>query len=159
MTDGVVLGLYNLPKTYKNITYKDTGLVKVKQEDIQDKISRAPLKGTLTITGIAAPVVNQLIDSGLKVRGINFLDRSSTAFEQHENPHANIVVLYNVGNEVSLNSKVSGMVLRNIIKHYESKNTLLIIETDLSKGDLLSRYDFRVTNYIRIPKVDEAVWI
>lgn len=154
----IPLELYNLPKSYSGISYSDTKLSKVMQKNIEEKVARAPNKGTLTIHGTAAPVVNQLISAGRKVRGIDFLERSADAFTMHHNPESNIVVLYNVGTEVSLNTKVGGMVLKSIIKHYAERNTLLIIETDLTKTDLLSRYDFHVTNAFKIPPKEEELW-
>lgn len=154
-----ILAIYGLPPSYASVTYKDTGLVQVRQEQLEAKVSKAPNSGSLTVTGTAAPLATQLIKEGRTVRGINFLDRSSTAFDIHQNPQANIVVLYNVGVEVSLNSKVSGMVLNSIVQHYSERPTLLIIETKLSGKELLQRYDFRITNHVSIPKKDEDIWI
>lgn len=156
---GIILSVYGLPPAYADIGYGDTCLSKAKQDHLEAKVPTAPNKGTLTVTGTAAPIVNQLIGLKRVVRGINFLDRSTTAFEAHENPKANVVVLFNVGMEVSLNAKVSGMVLRSIVQHYAEQPTLLIIETKLSRTELLSRYDFRVANHTIIPKKEDESWL
>jgi len=154
-----MLGIYGLPVTYAGKTYNDTGLAKIKIETLPKMIGNAPSTGTLTIQGTAAPIVNQLISDKRKVRGVNFISLSATAFEDHSLPVANVVVLYNVGVEVSTNFKISGQVFRKVLKFYANKQTLLIIETDLGKTDLLSRYDFRTTNYIKIPPKQEEIWV
>ncbi len=154
-----MLGIYGLPVSYANKGYCDTGLAKIKVEDLPKKVANAPNSGTLTLQGTAAPVVNQLLLAGRKVRGVDFIKLSATAFEEHPLPVTSVVVLYNVGVEVSTNFKISGQVLRKVIKFYSEKQTLLIIETDLAKTELLSRYDFRTTNFIKIPPKEEEIWV
>ena len=154
-----LLSIYGLPAGYFGISYKDMDMSATRQDAITKKIKNAPNDGTLTVQGTAAPIVNQLLTQGRKIRGISFTERSSTAFETHQNPTADVVVLYDVGAEVSLNGKVSGMVLANIVKYYSSRKTLLIIETDMTKTALLSRYDFNTTNFIKIIKKEKENWI
>lgn len=154
-----VLGIYGLPVSYAGKDYSDTGLAQIKIETLPKTIANAPSTGTLTIQGTAAPVINQLITDGRKVRGVNFVTLSATAFEDHILPVASVVLLHNVGTEVSTNFKISGQVFRKVLKFYADKQTLLVIETDLGKTDLLSRYDFRTTNYIKIPKQQEDIWV
>lgn len=153
----MIYGIYGLPPSYHGITYGDTQLVSVKQEQLREKVSNAPNSGTLTVQGTAAPIVNQLLKTR-KVRGIDFVERSTSAFDQHTNPHAEVVVLYGVGSEVSMNGKVSGLVLRNLVEYYRNRKTLLVIETHLSKQELLSRYDFKVTNFMKILRKEEEIW-
>ena len=154
-----MLNIYGLPVSYAGKGYHDTGLVKTKIETLPDKVANAPNNGTLTIQGTAAPVINQLLDLGKKVRGVDFIQLSATAFEQHDLPVTPVVLLYNVGIEVSTNFRISGQVLRKVIKFYSEKRTLLILESDLTKTELLSRYDFRVTNFIKIPPKEEEIWL
>jgi len=154
-----MLNVYGLPVAYAGKTYNDTGLTKAKAKEIEGKITKAPSKGTLTINGTAAPIVNQFINDGRKVRGVDFTVINSKAFEEFSLPVSSVVLLYNVGVEVSTNFKISGQVFRKILKFYSEKNTLLIIETDLTKTELLSRYDFRVTNFIKIPQKEEEIWV
>jgi hypothetical protein len=151
--------VYNLPDSYFGIGYKDTKLSAARQEVIAGKIENVPSKGTLVIQGTAAPVVNQLLTTDKKIRGICFTERSQSAFETYQNPAANIIVLYDVGMEVTLNSKVSGMVLNSILKHYSGRNTLVIIETHLTKTELLSKYDLNVVNFIKIELKAQEAWI
>ena len=151
-------GIYGLPPSYADVTYKETDLIPIKQLDLAKKIANAPNKGTLTIQGSAAAVVNQLIEDR-KIRGIDFLDRDNAAFEAFDNPSADVVVLYNVGSEVSLKGTVPGMVLGKIVKHYSNRKTLLIIETKYTKAKLLERYDFAATNFIKILLKPEKAWL
>jgi len=151
--------IYGLPSAYADMSYEDTGLSKVKQEGIKKTIERAPAKGTLTIQGTAGPIVTQLINNGRKVRGIDFIAFSSNAFAEHTMPISDVVLLYNVGIEVSTNFNISKQVFAKIRKYYTERNVLLIIETDLGKTDLLSKYDFRVTNFLRVPNKEETIWV
>ena len=159
MTEQHLYRIYGLPVSYQNVRYSDTVLSKIKQQDIMDKIARAPNRGLLAIQGTAAPVVNQLLEANRKTRGIDFIEVSATAFENHLFPLASVVVLYNVGSEVSTNFNISGQVLRKIIKFYNENNTLLIIETDLAKSELLRRYDVNIVNFIKLQPKPEEAWI
>jgi hypothetical protein len=159
MSSSAVYTVYGLPTTYHGIGYADTGISKAKQEDLEKKVPSAPMSGTLVVQGLAAPIINQFITLGKKVRGIDFLKFSASAFDEHQYPVADVVVLYNVGVEVSTNFSISGQVFRKILKQYSEHKTLLIIETNLGKTDLLSRYDFRVVNFVKIDKKPEDVWI
>ena len=150
--------IYNLPIVYAEIGYEDTALIKVKQEHIEELIPKAPYSGTLTIQGTAAPVVNQLMEQR-SVRGIDFNVRSEDPWGTHQNPSADVVVLYNVGSEVAMKGTVGGLVLANIVKYYSNRRTLLVIETNMNKMELLHRYDFKATNFIKIEKKPEDVWI
>ncbi len=151
--------IYGLPTAYCNVSYKDTALIAVKQEEIQGKIANAPSKGLLAIQGNAAPIINQMLEAGKKVRGINFLERSADAFGIFENPAASVVVIYNVGSEISVNTKVSSLVLKNILKNYSNSNTLVIIETHLTKSELLSNYHVQAVNFIKIANKEEESWV
>ena len=104
------------------------------------------------------PVVNQLIKDR-KIRGIDFVYRSNTAFDNHVNPISEVIVVYGVGTEVSTNRRVSGMVLQNIIKFYHKKGALVIIETDFTKHEMLSNYDVKAPNFIKIEMPEEKSWI
>lgn len=151
--------VYGLPTSYKDIGYSETGLPKAKQLELQDKIPRAPSTGTLTIQGSAACVINHFIDLKRKVRGLDFTKLASTAFEEHNYPQSDVVLLYNVGIEVSVNTKVSSMVLQKVLKYYNGRPTLLVIETKYTKSQMLSQYDFNVTNFIKIPEKAEEIWV
>lgn len=149
---------YGLPSNYLGMTYETTALPKVKQEEIRSKIEHAPRSGTLYVKGTAAPIVNQLL-SNRSVRGLSFYDLCGTAFEQHQYPRAGVVVVLGVGDEISINTKVSSLVLNSILKSYAKRQTLLIIETGLTKTQLLEKYSVDAVNFIQIPQIKEKQWI
>jgi len=153
------LKMYNLPISYAEITFEDTELTAKRKKDLPELIEKAPVRGILYVQGTAAPIVNQLLTKGKAVRGIDFTERSSSAFEQHQNPECAIVVIYNLGAEITVNYHVPQKVINNILKHYSTRDTLIIVETDLSKNDLLNRYDINAVNYIKIPRKTEERWI
>ena len=152
------MSICGLPTAYVGITYEGTALSKVKQNSIKGKIDNAPRKGSLVIQGTAAPIVNHLMQKR-KVRGIDFIELTTNAFAEHVLPMAEVILLYNVGVEVSTNYSISSQIFNKVRKYYAGKSVLLIIETDLGKTDLLHKYDFRVTNFLRVPIKEEEVWV
>ena len=156
----VPMQVYGLPASYAEQTYESVGLSDLQQKRFTSIIARAPSTGLLAVKGEAGPVINQLMQQGRSVRGIDFAKRSSKAFEDFQNPVARVVVLYNVGLEVSVNHTISAKVLRNLLKFYKHQNTLVILETPMTKSQLLSTYDLRVANAITIAAdIEEEVWV
>jgi len=150
---------YHIPTSYLGISYCDTALSKAKQQDLETKISQAPKKGTLVVRGTAAPVINQLVEQDRLVTGIDFVQRSQTAFELHDNPKADVILIYGLGSEISVNHNVSRQVLQNLLAYYSKTDTLVVIETQLTKSDLRNNYDFIPTNFLTIQEQPEEVWI
>lgn len=159
MIQKYLYGLYELPPSYHGAVYENTALIKVKQEDIYNKVANAPQKGLLVIQGNAGPVINQLLEAKRKVRGIDFLPRCADAFGTFDNPLANVVLIYNVGSEISVSSKVTALILKNILKSYANSSTLVILETHLTKSELQNNYHIDVVNFIKIQNKEESAWI
>jgi hypothetical protein len=150
---------YNIPISYIGQTFKGTTMSGVKATRLKDKIKNAPKRGTLVVKGSAGPVINQLIEDGRTVTGIDFSERASTAFEQHQNPKTEVLLLYNVGNEITVNYNVSRQVLKSILKYYQHTDTLVVIETEFTKTELRNNYDFTPVNYIVIETLEEDSWV
>lgn len=159
MFQAVVYPLYGLPSYYAGLTFAHTGLSKAQQERFTKSIENAPPTGVLAIRGMAAPVVNLLLEQKRKVRGIDFTVRSQNAFEEHQNPAAEVIVIYNVGVEITGNSNISKKILRSLIQYYKERQTLVIIESTLGKSDFRLQYDIDIANFITIPEAAEAQWI
>lgn len=151
--------LYGLPVSYTDSSYTSTSLSKTQQAKIQASIAAAPKAGLLVIQGTAAPIVAQLQDIGRQVRGIDFSKRTMAAFEQHMNPPADVIIIYNIGFEITMNSNVSKKVLASLIKHYQEQRSLIILETRLTKAEMLSTYDMSITNFIKILPKDDDTWV
>ena len=150
---------YGIPISYLGVDYDDLDMPKAKETSLRGKIKNAPQKGTLFIRGTAAPVINQLFTQGRTIKGINFMARSETAFERHMNPQADVILIYNVGSEISMNRQVSRQVLQAILKYYTSGVTLVIVETSFTKSELLHNYDISASNFLTLQEKKEEVWI
>jgi len=155
----LVYTYYKLPVTYLNLNYEDTRISLARAKQLQGKISQAPKTGLLVIKGTAAPVINQLVDEGREVRGIDFTERANAAFEQHDNPQADVVLIHSVGAEVTTNYNISRQILHALITHYKKEETLLIIETDFTKSELRNHYDLTPTNFLSLELKDQPTFI
>jgi hypothetical protein len=101
----------------------------------------------------------QLLNAGKKVRGVDFISLASTAFEHHILPVADVVLLHNVGMEVSVNFNVSKQVFTKVRKFYSERNVLLVMETELTKQELSSKYDYLPVNYLKLVPKSEETWV
>jgi len=149
----------NIPTHYASIEWDDTTLVAVKKNMYLEKFKNPPKRGLVGVTGTAAPIVNSLYSLGKKLLGIDFTTRSSTAFESHTNPSCDVVVIYSIGDEVSVNHNITGQVLRGIISAYQSKNTLVVLESRLTKSEMRTRYDVDIVNHVNLKLKPEDTWL
>jgi len=150
---------FGIPVTYIGVTYKDLDVSSIKAKHLEGKMKQAPPQGLLVIQGSAAPVINQLHKQGRSMRGIDFIVRAGEAFEPHEEPKADVILIYNVGAEVSMKSIISGKVLNALLKHYASRRTLVVLETHLTKSELRHNYDINVSNYVTLNRKPDEVWV
>ncbi len=95
---------YGIPTTYVGITYNDLNITAPRLKRLTASIKQAPISGLLIVKGNAAPIINQLFESRT-IRGIDFMKRAGNAFEQHTNPEAEVIIIYSVGSEITLNYK------------------------------------------------------
>lgn len=149
---------YHIPTSYIGLGYSDMNISKAKAMNLEDKLSQAPPKGLLVIKGNAAPIVNQLFQSRT-TRGIDFTERSNSAFGTHINPEADVVVIHSVGEEVTTNYSISSQVLHALLKFYKRRNTLVIVETHFTKAELRNNYDLLPTNFLVLEDKADEVFI
>ena len=153
--------LRGLPIYYFGLTYSDTKLPQLKYEALQLKIAKAPTSGVLLVSGCAAPIVNQLMETR-KVMGVDFIEYYEERFTDKESstlPNAPVVVLYGVGSEPARNSEYAARLLQSIIGQYKSSETLLIIETELTKSNFMTKYGIDIKNSVVVPLKEEEAWI
>ncbi len=150
---------YHIPITYIGMKYSDLNVSKVKADKIATSVSKAPIKGLLVIKGSAGPIINQLCEDGRSIRGIDFTDRSNTAFEKHNNPEAAVVLIHSIGAEVTTNYNISRQVLQALLKFYSRRQTLVVLETSFGKSELRSNYDLTPNNYIILDEKEEEAWV
>jgi hypothetical protein len=155
----VKMKAYGLPTAYADITWEHTNLSLGREDILKDKTAKAPRAGLVVIRGTAAPMVLQLLDEGRTARGISFTERCGAAFDTFENPIADVVVVYGVGDEISVSGKVTGQILRNLVQYYKAKKVLLILETTLTKSDILKTYDINAINFLSIGIKEEEKWV
>jgi len=152
--------LYGVPVTYLDTDYSDVAISKVKATHLQKKMKDAPTKGLLIVKGNAGPIVNQLYKQGRTMRGIDFPKRSQDdAFSYHDNPEADMVIIFGVGCEVTTNYRITSQVLNALIRHYSTRQTLVIIETHFTKSELRDKYDLTPGNFIALENKPEEVFI
>lgn len=155
----IVLGI---PGHYHGVTYKDTKLVPTRQKAIEESIGRAPSSGVLLVSGTAAPIVNQFITIGKKTIGISFPELFDDRFNSGDNdshPNASVVLLYDIGLEAAKSKEFSATILNSIISYYKSRETLLILETQLSVSNFTTTYGLSIKNTLSIPIKEEEAWV
>ena len=159
MNTRLVYKHFKIPVTYIDVDYEDLDISKTKAAHLRGKMKSAPPKGLLFIKGSAAPVVNQLYGQGRSIRGINFVEHSDDAFGTHAYPTADVVLIYNLGSEVSTNYNVSRQVLQKLLRYYKSQNTLVVVETHFAKSEVLHNYDVSTGNFLTLDDRADDVWI
>lgn len=154
-----VLGV---PMHYHGVTYKETKLVPTRQKAIEESIARAPTSGILLVSGIAAPIVNQLFSMDRKVVGISFPELFNDRFNAGDNDsyvNSPVVLVYDVSLEAAKSKEFSATILNSIISYYRARQTLLIIETPLTVSNFTTTYGLSITNTLSIPPQGEPSWV
>jgi len=150
-----------LPSFYHGLDYTHTKLSPLKQGQLQEKISSAPLSGTLLVCGCAAPIVNQLMPVR-KVTGLSFVEYFDSRLSDGDTlalPQSPVVVIYDIGSEPAKNTDYSSKLLAGIIASYKSGETLLILETQLTPTNFAQKYGVTIKNAVSLALQEEESWI
>ena len=150
---------YGIPVSYIGCSYKDLELSATRAKSLEKKLKAAPKSGLLVVKGVAAPVINQQVELGKSVAGINFAERSNSAFESFTNPKADIILVYGIGDEVTTNYNISRQVLNGILAYYKHRDTLVVIETVFGKTELRNNYDLTPTNFLTLEEKPEVSFL
>lgn len=152
-----VYAVYGLPATYAKGSWTD---LDISQEEATrySNAFKNPVQSTVFIQGNCAPIIQQLLEQGLKVRGIDMAKRQNAAFEDHNNPDADVILIWNV-NKYSGRAEVSINLLNNLINYYRNKNAIVLIQSPESNIFMRDNYGFSPTNKLKLLPKPEVKWI
>lgn len=152
-----VYAVYGLPPQYAKITWESLEVNKDDEERIKNAFKN-PISSVVFIQGVSAPIIQQLLEQKLRVRGIDLGKRQNAAFEEHNNPDADVVLVYNV-NKYSGKPEISINLLNSIIQYYRSKNVLVIVESQESSIFMRDNYSFSTNNKLKLLQKQEVKWL
>ena len=149
--------IYGLPPSYAEASWDN---LEVSQDECTRLTNafKSPIPSTIFVQGNCAPLVQQLIEQKVKVRGIDFTKRQMAAFEDHDNPDAEVVLIWGV-NRYSGKAEVSQNLLLNLIEYYRSKNVMVIVQSSESSIFLRDNYGFTTNNKLKLLLKAEVKWI
>jgi len=150
-----------LPQYYAGLSYADTKLVPTKQKAMQESMSRAPSSGTLLVSGCSAPIINQFIDEDKKCFGLSFPELFEDRFSDGDTTYPNgaVILIYDIGMEPAKNKEFSATIINSIISYYKARETLLILETQLTPSNFSTTYGLTVKNTVTIQLKEEEAWV
>lgn len=152
-----VYAVYGLPAAYANETWDNIEVIpETKQRYIE--AFKNPIKSTIFVQGSCAPIIQQLLEQGLKVRGIDLAKRQNAAFEDHNNPDAEVILVWNV-TKYSGKAEISMNLLNNLIQYYRGKDALVIIQSPESHIFMRDNYGFTTSNTLKLLPKPEVKWL
>lgn len=152
-----VYAVYGLPPAYTNLQWEDLDVTPEEVTRLSTAFS-TPINSTVFIQGIAAPIIRQLIEQKAKVRGIDFSKRQLNAFEEHNNPDAEVILIWNV-NKYSGKTEVSMNLLENLVTYYRSKGALVLVQSNESSIFMRDNYGFTTANKVKLIKKQDPKWL
>lgn len=153
-----VYAVYGLPPAYSLQNPWDTLDVSKEEQQRITEAFKSPISSTVFVQGSAAPIIQQLLAQKVKVRGIDFSKRQMNAFEEHNNPEAEVILIWNV-NKYSGKSEVSINLLDNLISFYRSKNALVIVQSSESFTFMRDNYGFSTVNKLKFLPKPDTKWL
>lgn len=159
-TKGIIFGIMGLSGC-QDTQLEDTKIPAKNIQALRDKIAKAPKKGVIVVTGTCCPIVNELFNDGRTIVGFSFSEyydaRFSSENEVDKPKPAKVVVLRSVGKEPAKNFEYSTKLIQGIMEYYA--NSLLIIETHLTKNAFETTYGIIVANHVSLLKKEEEPWL
>lgn len=153
-----VYAVYGLPPAYSLSNPWDTLDVSKEEQSRITEAFKNPINSTVFVQGSAAPIVQQLLNQKVKVRGIDFSKRQMNAFEEHNNPEAEAILIWNV-NKYSGKAEVSVNLLDNLISYYRSKNALVLVQSLESFVFMRDNYGFTALNKLKFLPKPDVKWL
>lgn len=152
-----VYAVYGLPAAYAKGSW-DTLEVSTEESKRYQEAFKNPINSTIFVQGSCAPVIQQLLEQGKKVRGIDFSKRQNAAFEEHNNPDAEVILIWNI-NKYSGKAEVSMNLLSNLIQYYRGRNALVILQSEESSIFLRDNYGIATNNKLKLLTKAEPKWL
>lgn len=144
------------------VSFDETGIKPSALKRIQASIEKAPQVGTVIISGVSSPVLQQLFENGRKVAAVDYLEFFNAKFteEQYNQPPTRagqVTLIYNIGREPVKDFLYSSKLLQTLITKYNTSG-LAVLETHLTPSTFNMQYQMDVKNKFIIPPVEEEVW-
>lgn len=151
--------VYGLPASYVNKTWEDTATPKSEVTRLTTIFDGdLPSGSVLFINGSAAPIINQLLNNGKAVRGIDLSERLAQPFEVYNNPKADVVLVYAVENPVG-NAKITKKMLDDVISFYKANGALIIISSTDTSAVFEGNYGVKLVNKLIIKEPPEKSFV
>lgn len=142
--------VYGLPGNYINKSWADTAMPASEIKRLTEIFANdLPSGSVLFVHGSAAPIINQLMNKGLNVRGIDITDRLSQPFESYNNPNCDVVLITGVENPVG-NPKITKKTLDDVIIHYKAYGALIVISSSDTSAVVEGNYGIKFVNKLII---------
>lgn len=153
-----VYAVYGLPPAYSRENPWDSLDVSKEEQERITEAFKEPINSTIFVQGSASPIIQQLVAQKAKVRGIDFSKRQLNAFDEHNNPEADVILIWNV-NKYSGKAEVSINMLDNLISFYRSKNAMVIVQSSESSTFMRDSYGFTSVNKLKFLPKQEVKWL
>lgn len=150
--------LYGFPADWFNITFNDTGLAQPEAERLKNLFSKVRSNSVCYVQGTAAPIVNQFIESGVVVRGVDASIYIADPFDKDEKkgiPDAEVIVFYNCTDGTTQINLVQ-KVIKKLVN--SSTGAMVILVGDIT-GRAFAKDYFHVANHCIIQPKAEEKWL
>lgn len=155
----VMYKMYGIPLNYASITWGDVDMVKPEAERLQNIFANElPSSSVLYVQGTAAPIIRQLVDRGVKVRGVDISTRLQSPFETYDNPLCNVALVYGVENPVG-NGKISKKIIDDVIAFYKGIGAVTILVSKDTVTVFEANYGLKLVNKLKIPEKQEVKFV
>lgn len=151
--------LYGFPSDWFGITFNDTGLSVPEAQRLAEAFKVHRKGAVCYVHGSSAPIVNQYINQGLTVRGVDASLYISDPFDKEEKksmPLADVVVLYNIYESTTQINLVQ-KVIKKLVNSFSS-DTMIILNGDINVRAFSKDY-YHVNNSCTLPKKVEEKWL
>ena len=149
--------IYGLPPAYAEASWENIEVSPEEKTRLTEAF-KSPISSTIFVQGSCGAIIQQLIEQKSKVRGIDFSKRQLNAFEEHDNPDAEVILIWGVS-RYSGKAEVSQNLLLNLVEYYRSKNVMVIVQSNESSIFMRDNYGFVTANKLKLLPKAEVKWI
>lgn len=146
-----------LPAGHANKTWDDCEISQPEKDRLNGAF-KTPVDSVVFIQGTSAPIINQLMDQKMKVRGIDLIKRLQNPFEEPNNPEAEVILLYNAERYTG-KPEIAISVFKNILNYYKGKGILILVESSESSNFVRDSYGTQIVNKLKIPHTKDVKWL
>jgi hypothetical protein len=164
--DSIMFYYRNLPKNYGSLSKDDFVISQTKLNEIINKVKQLKTKDkpiTLFIKDIGGLLVKETIND-VNYYGIDFQTYFDSRFSGNKEDldipaDVDIVVIYNVGLEASLNKDFSSQLLLGLIEKFKGLNKHVFVFSHMNYSTFFKKYEIEIVNTINgRKKEDEKIF-